>query len=228
MPPDAAMLDRFRTRDVPYRMVAVDGLHWFCEWLQLPEPRPALVVTVHGAPVPASLLTNGIVEMGLASLRALAEFLGLRYDGKTDSLARRTDRRADDASIQDFDRPEVTPELAGFTDLETPGAVREALAYALRMANKGVAHLTYGEIGGDPKKLALAARSVWRLTSWYFYGEHWARAHAVCVRRPDGTPFYVSEFRYPARIAIEWGRLTADLAAIEQGAPEASTSGEVQ
>lgn len=188
--PTHDMRVRFLLSDIPYRLQAIDGLSWFFERPVLGPKRHKLDVRVNGAAMPPRLFTNAVFEMGLASLRAQAEFLGFkvsRKDGLLISADRNGNPDSDDACLEHLvSRGALSLEEAREAGAASPQETDAALAYALRMANKAVAHLTYGELGGKPAPLKLAAESVWRLTVKHLY---------------MGESDITNQFRYPAHVA---------------------------
>jgi hypothetical protein len=188
MKPDDEMLKRFLETDIPYRTQAIDGLQWYTERAQrgMGISAESLKVQLDGFELPTQAFLNGVFEMGLGSLRAVCEFLGFKVSKDRGLISARQGRK-DDAVVEDFPGGTlVTPDLARLAGVGTPDETDAALIYALRLANKAVAHLTYGPLGVDAEKLVLACRSVRALTIRYLY---------------EGRSAYVDAYPYPARVA---------------------------
>jgi hypothetical protein len=213
--PDWAMKRVYLERHIPYRLQAIDGLAWYCERVRLKRTDQPLDVTVQGVKVSGQLFTNGIVETGLASLRAMTEFLGFKVARDADRLAdvdRTRFSKGDSAWIEDFGSAKVGADAAAQAGQIDPDTVTAAFVYALRLANKGVAHLTYGDDGTDVERVELACLSTWRLTVTHLY-----RGSSLLHAFGGGKCRNIDEYRYPARVAEVYGRFKAGLDVIQGG-----------
>lgn len=172
---------QFIDKILPYRMQSASilnlALRYVIDW----DTPKSLEIKFDGKTCIEGLstaFTNAAIESGIMHCRALLEFLGLKAD-KSDhtKLASRAAKRKDDLVIEDFTGPNGQ-QLARITIDEAlvpyKGARDEAenaLARAIHIANKGIAHPTLGPVDDaeDLRLLELASRGVPTLVINYFY-----------------------------------------------------------
>ena|SRR5712691_2512427 len=170
----------FIERILPYRLGAVEvmglAIRYRFNW-SAPVRMEVLFdgkLSIEGL---SSAFTNPAIEAGIIHCRALLEFLGLRAD-KTNhaKLAQRPTGRADDLLIEHFSNaagalPLVKPSEAVAAYQGPPEEAERALARAIHVANKGLAHSTVGLIADsdDHRLIEIASRGVPALLFKHFY-----------------------------------------------------------
>jgi hypothetical protein len=129
-------------------MTGIDALLWSsAAFLVHPSPPKSLTIHLDGDPwfrATPFVLTNPIVESGLLTCRATAEFLGLRRSRKSGRVVERTGKAEDtDVVIEDlgFARVPLTALGKKHPDWPTP-MPRESIATVIDLANRNVAHFT--------------------------------------------------------------------------------------
>jgi len=168
-------------RYLAYRLQCVAtgqlALTYVQQWMAV----PSLEIRFEGK---ATGFTNPVIEIALVHYRALMDFLGLKsLDGRT--LVERTGGKRDDLLIEHFSNSDgslrrARPEDVVAPHLEPPLDPQIALAYALRMTNKAIAHMTthFDESEESLRHLDIAFRGVQALMSDRFYAP-------LGIARPD-------------------------------------------
>lgn len=170
--------DRLLREVLPYRMKAVDTLNVALrarmEWDRAPSMKMYFndKLVIEGN---SNGFTNAAIEAGVVHCRALLEFLGLtERDGKL--VKRESRRRDDDIGIEDFSNASgplltVSPDQALSRYEGGRDAAEQALVTVIRIANKGIAHLTKGlsYTPDDVAHVEIASRGVPLLVVSYLY-----------------------------------------------------------
>lgn len=164
---------------LPYRLMAVDGLRWFCERLLAGSSLRHVTLNLGGVRVRTPWLTNALADAGLVHARALCEFLGFcrgRRSGDLQSSRRDQAAKGDDVWVEDFGLARVSPRQACEVGLGSPEEVRLALLHLFETASKGVAHLTSGAKRAEVTKIHLATSAIWCLVVvqvYHAFGAEW-------------------------------------------------------
>jgi hypothetical protein len=141
---------------IRHRLIAVDGLAWVCETLLRDQPRPKVGFSLNGIDVDAINVINALCDAGLANGRALCEFLGLRVGRASEQLERvirSVKRKGVDLWPEDLGVHTVPFARACSFGPGDPNTVRAAIGHFLRVANGGVAHLTFGSPVAEIEKI---------------------------------------------------------------------------
>jgi hypothetical protein len=109
------------------------------------EEVPSIEILFDGQQViegKATAFTNGSIEAAIIHCRALLEFLGLGRNGKY-KLKEVANRQKDDIYIEKFGAlTKLSVKDAVTSSLAPPRDAEAALAYAIYLASKGLAHTT--------------------------------------------------------------------------------------
>jgi hypothetical protein len=144
-------------QQIPYRLNAVDMLHLALK-MRKAWHRPPMQIKVNGIVMVEGNLngfTNPAIEAGILHGRALLEFLGLRSTSQNELVKITDDKRRDsDIGIEKFETASgkleiITPEEAVRNHHCDEDNAEAALLAVLRIANKGIAHIT-DELGQNP------------------------------------------------------------------------------
>ena len=162
---------------LPWRLKALRIAHWALSFVdQYPEGgeyecKVKGELKLEGK---SSAITAPPIEMGTIHSRVLLEFLGLGVNSEKE-LSEKENRRGDDISIESFDLPRVTKELAlsRFTvdRTENAEAVEAAFVRTVTAANKIIAHSTTTLDYGPEAVMyyAMCCEAIPELFKRYFY-----------------------------------------------------------
>ena len=126
-----------------------------------------MTVLVDGVPIlngNTNALLNPMIEAGFLHARCLLEFLGLKE--KSGRLVALEKRWPDDVGIEQFTTTEgrhlgrVSPESALSTYEGCADQAERALVAMIRLANKGLAHLSSCDFGYTDKELRIACGGI--------------------------------------------------------------------
>lgn len=170
----------FLKRILPYRLGAVEvmglAIRYHSEW-SAPARMEIMFngkLSIEGL---STAFTNPAIEAGIVHCRALLEFLGLRSaNGDATRLAQRASGRTDDLLIENFSNATgplqlVTPSDATAVYKGPAEEAERALARAIHVTNKGLAHSTVGLVADseDHRLIEIASRGIPALFIKHFY-----------------------------------------------------------
>lgn len=176
MSPEAKeeILNRF----IPHALDAIDALKVALDLsASWEDPQPMQIFINDKIIVDGNLnaFLNPVIEAGIIHCRAILDFLGLMIS-KDGQLRNRPNRRPDDAAIECFTNAtgplaQVSPTqaLSHYTGEEAEA--EQALLSVLRIANKGLAHLTSSFIASpeESRLLEIASRGIRPLIVSHLY-----------------------------------------------------------
>lgn len=171
----------FVERFLPWRLEALEDFNLVLRLRPQPTPPERIEIYFDGKlriTGRAASFMNPVIEAGVIHCRVLLEFMGLAVhpQDRTRLTERRQSPRNDDLYINNFSN------AAGPLERVTPGdaiapctgdktKAERALAYVIRIANKGMAHSTVGlhVESDDHDLLEIASRAVPVLITNHFY-----------------------------------------------------------
>ena len=187
-------LDDILDRWIPYRLQAIETLHFAWLWVsESDEPRKVSVYVDGQLKINGNVaaIANPMIEAGIIHARALLEFMGLcSSNGR---LAQVVNRRKDDVAIEHYSTTQfplclVSPEEA-ITAYAGPAHEAEtALLAIIDLANKGLAHLTLGTTSKNytDNHIDIACRGIPALVNNHLYAKLGKQIPAPPSAVPDG------------------------------------------
>ena len=163
---------------IPYRLQAIETLQFAWKLIDQSDMQSQAEVLINGKlklKGNVAAIANPMIEVGLIHARALLEFLGLAAkDGKL-TQAR---RRKDDIAVEQFSTPSIVISMVTPNDVfaSYPGPkedAEQALVAIFEWTNKGLAHLTTGELSGNytDQHLRIACRGIRALLHNHLYAK---------------------------------------------------------
>lgn len=170
--------DQILNQWIPYRLQAVETLQFAWEWIGESEQQRQVEVVVDGKLKfrgNVAGIANPMIEVGLVHARALLEFLGLATKGGKLIQAW---RRNDDIAIEQFSISGILLSMVTPSDVFSaypgpPEEAEQALVAIFEWTNKGLAHLTTGDLSRDftEQHLDIACRGIRALLHNHLYAK---------------------------------------------------------
>jgi hypothetical protein len=163
---------------IPYRLQAIETLQFAWVWIGESDQQRQVEVIVDGKLKfrgNVAAIANPMIEVGLIHARALLEFLGLAAkDGKLTQARRRND----DIAVEQFSVSGNLLSIVTPSDVFAayPGPKEEAeqaFAAIFELTNKGLAHLTTGDLSHNytEQHLDIACRGIRALLHNHLYAK---------------------------------------------------------
>lgn len=174
---------------IPYKLAAIDLCRYATTLLGRRSGSHATTIRIDGLAEirlsDMSVFTNGVVEHGFMSCRAMLEFLGIGLDRAQTGLEEYRRHRADTLTLKHFNLDLITVKDVT-RHLGSDNVLLDGLVQTIRAAHKGGAHLTIGgeKLKADP--LAAGCRATRRLVDHFLY-ERLGRAAPVPRLAVDGA-----------------------------------------
>ena len=174
---------------IPYKLAAIDLCRYATMLLGRRSGPHATTIRIDGVGEiwlsDMSVFTNGVVEHGFMSCRAMLEFLGIGLDRAQTRLEEYRRHRADTATLKHFNLDLLTVKDVT-RHLGSDNVLLDGLVQTIRAAHKGGAHLTIGgeKLKADP--LAAGCRATRRLVDHFLY-ERLGRAAPAVRLAVDGA-----------------------------------------
>ncbi len=159
---------------IPHRLTALDGLATAMamldpDVLHTCESQPIVQQSVFGitnqqqqysCAIGSRLVTNALIDAGLTHCRVLLEFLGVGRD-REDKSGSSHKLKIGQSQLDDITLEQIGGRRLDLMDVrkcaqasllcdDNPPTIEWILSYIIYLANKGVAHLTRADIGGQP------------------------------------------------------------------------------
>ncbi len=172
-------LDEVLNQWIPYRLQAIETLQFAWQWVVESDVPLQVDVLVDGKVKlrgNVATIANPMIEAGLIHARALLEFLGLcAFNGKLKQIRKRL---PDDIAVEHFSTSKfplriVDPDSALSAYPGPREDAENALVAIFELANKGLAHLTTGELSGSytDHHLDIACRGIPVLLNNHLYAK---------------------------------------------------------